>query len=401
MKILTFFRFFALLSALMIGTETARAATFPINNAVITGTSSISDVLTNSASETVFNVTTYSSGSFLRLNSGSTLSLGGTVTGSAGVIPFSLLSSPVFLGITGSASPAANSASLSMASGTTISTSGSGTLSISAPAGSNGFNVFTGTISLYRAGETGSYGITIGNSTASGGTSGEVEITAGGTDKSIRLVPSGSAGVNVNGGLLILLGNNPSINDKNGYGRIQMDANSTTTTNGFAIWTYSSSSVRALQISNLDGSITLSGALKVTNATASTGTTSGAAIITGGLGVGGGVVSTTMSTGTFTASNGGTLTGTFAGNHTYSGTVTQGTTGTAITAFKIFSVSASSGTATITDSALTSTSVAFFTIATAGGTIGQNPRPTYNTGSLSFAVTATDTSTYSVGVYIK
>ena len=89
MKILPFYRFFALLAVLTFGAQDGRAATFPINNAVITGTSSISGVLTNSASETIFNTHTLSSGASIvgvgsiSLSGGLT---GGSLTTSDGII---------------------------------------------------------------------------------------------------------------------------------------------------------------------------------------------------------------------------------------------------------------------------------------------------------------------------
>ena len=164
---------------------------------------------------------------------------------------------------------------------------------------------------------------------------------------------------------------------------------------------------------NLSGATTLSGITKLTNSvilgtntfsnTATLSTMSGATFVIAG---------TTLSDSSTTTAISGTTLTVSTTNATLSGTVTTsgalhttttsiGATGTAFYGLIMASVSASSGVATVTNAALTTTTIPLWSNTAPAGTVTQSPQFTMHAGSASFAVTSGDTSTYSVVFFIK
>ncbi len=94
------------------------------------------------------------------------------------------------------------------------------------------------------------------------------------------------------------------------------------------------------------------------------------------------------------------------GSSTFSGTTTTstisvGASGTQFAQIIAYSVSPSSGVATVTNSAFTATSVPTWAITATAGTVLGSPGFTMRSGSFSFTVGAADTSTYSGVIFVK
>lgn len=414
---------------------TARAQPNYIDNIVVTGTSSLSGVLTNSTSETVFNTLTLSSGSITRLNSGATLSLAGTVTGSAGVIPSSLISglgsNAISLLITGSASPAANSASLSMASGTTITTRGNGTISLSG-SGVNLFSSITssngifstgagGEIQLQGAGDiwtltgtgtivslggaqltyAGDVTLTGSGALSFGGFTGTLPATGTfgllGNAQTWTAAQTISASLNIHNGTVTtsITGASISANFSNAA---NIEFNPLTATNSnLGNNAYNNIKLHADGVRELRAGISGSGV----------GGASGAYLFTVGVPLylyGNSVLMLTLSNSTATFASGTTV-----NTATHNSTVTSmssarvGAGGTQITGIIRSTVTLSSGAGTITNSAITATTVAVPVLRTQSqsGTVGIAPGVTYFTGSLSLLGTATDNSAYDVMIFVQ
>ena len=177
--------------------------------------------------------------------------------------------------------------------------------------------------------------------------------------------------------------------------------------------TFNGTTVTGSAAVNLSGATTLSGVTKLTNSvilgtntfsnTATASTNSGATFVISG---------TTFTDSSTTNAIGGTTLTVSSTNVTMSGTVTLsgtshtntislGVNGTSFYDMILATVSPSSGLATVTNAAITVNTVPVITVLTQAGTTTQAPYPTMHAGSMSFTVTATDTSTYSVLLLVK
>jgi hypothetical protein len=101
--------------------------------------------------------------------------------------------------------------------------------------------------------------------------------------------------------------------------------------------------------------------------------------------------------GTLTVTGASTLVGTTA-----TSTLSIGASGTAIQQLIIVTVSPSSGVATVTNAAITVTTIPSITMLSSAGTVVTSSyNPQMHAGSMSFTVGSLDTSTYSVILFVK
>lgn len=284
-------------------------------------------------------------------------------------------SNPINLLITGSASPAVNSASLSFAPGITWTGSGSGTLSLSA--GLNTFNTaasFSGPVNLTNV--TDSTGTTSGSLILLGGAGIAKALTVGG-----NATVSGTIGNDAGTVQMI----NLQINPRGVVGSVGISLTQAGTATGSHMALNTSSAGRYDFISGGSTEAALSDGVAIANRF--------------GISFGGNAsMSMTIesNSGMITAYRGITISSSNA-------SLIVGATGSAIKGIITGTLTLSSGAGTVTNSAFTTTSRVLFTRRTASvsGTVGIDPGATYNSGSFSAAATATDNSSYDYIFYVQ